>query len=1248
MTFIEPALKEVFNTISNNDELITFLKEKEYLLTPGMLYDTYTVEQLKNMEAAIVANNTETIYNLSQVLLNNSEEIKSNDIWYLISNMIAYDEIAAAFGLSRDTFSIEAYKLIVYTYKFCYINSFFQNNKDVFLPEYDFSEIENTPILKGFLDAMMKEFDKLDYVIGKCTEFHDFDKIPFELINYLTQLLGFETAIINADNSIESKYRELVRNIIDIYRIKGTNFSFELLFKFLGYNISIKEFYFDRRYYYSSEGGNTNTNTTDNNNYLYYMSIYPPCDNKLETSNNETVNLFDYTQQYNLDEFSMLAKKYGPAAVLGYSKVDKAGKEYTGKIYKYFKSNLIYYTVGLDKANPSEKQLVQINKILTFLTPAYVMKTMNVNVYTGSSSTAPSDNMIFFDDNRTLDNTLVNLEEEVTQEESFEIIREEIRKKYPIMLDSEMRDDTATPKKTNMNLYVDEEGNITHDDGSKSPYINTINTSTFKPKVASRFEGKICLNRYSGNNYYNFITVRNEERENNLSINIDYTDKTIEDYISEQRLTYSISSINTLTLLEKAQLENLQDLKNRYDCCLTINRNIELNNFIAPTRLGKQNVEKMSTAKCVFIISNGEVGVYKFGAVPSTNSKYGNSFVSKLVRTQKLYITSGKKVNLNVPEDLKVEKLNLEELYNEVKKLGSIESIKRYYYDASENYWYYPIKKANLGSRISNGRYYRVNDVVLPIGDQVSTYGIPEIYKLEDGTFYPSRPKEDVVVTGYSTVEECLNVMRIDIYNNFCFYIVDVNNDYESNLYKFNYSINNEFVYSSADEKLYRINQSNYEEIKNFFGKLVIEDDTAKLYEYDESWNGYDEIDDYDNYIWYNNQHRIIWKYLGFDKVISRPVKELTDKEVDKEDAEHFKPLRDLLINEIVYSTFQYFQNVDKNFILEKCGGNLDGFLQAIKEGNITNKQEIVNYLRDKISGSKKDVYGNYNELYGLLYDFLSSEDLEEFIKWYYYDKLTKLYREAYFKDEAESADYRIGFSDFERIPIYETLNGNMGILKKPNTLLQSRVGTSSLNLNYTISNGNIIVSKEELIKNNLLVFVGQAVCLQEIRNIKLIYGTKSVFIYNITTALDNNRNLIISCDLPEDVKNGYLEVNNTIQTLQDNKINGHTSSYIEEGDFVTLGDDRVLDISGKVNNNIEIVSDKNETLVLLPSGYLFSDLYSIEVEISEDMKRIKPKNIKSYGFVKMSNIIFNKFKQIDKNKITVDVNIYLQGLSIR
>ena len=1220
MTFIEPSLKEIYNTLNNNDELITYLKENEYLLTRSMLYDSYTNEEIKSMEAAIAANNRETLYNVAQVLLDYSVSIKSSEIWVLSSNLIGFADMAAAFGLAAEDFSLDAYRLIVFTYKYCYLNSFFQNNIKTFLPESDYEFLQDNAALKGFVDAMMKEFDKFNGIISKCCEYQDFDKIPYDLINYLSQLLGFEKATINADDDMEYKYRELVKNIIDIYRIKGTNYSFELLFKFLGYNIEINEFYFDRRMYYSS--GNSVTSSTDKTNYLLYMSTENPADNNLDTTENEYVSLGDFTTQYNLTEFNELVKEYGVEAVLGYSPLDSNGDEYTGKVYKYFKTNLVYYTISIEGSNPTDKQLSQINKILTFITPAYIMRTTNVNIFTGDTDTIPSDNMIFFDDNRTLGNTLLELEEGVTTEEGYEAIRETVRTNYAIMLDSEKRDDKLIPDVTNKDLYLDDSGNILHDDTSSSEYINTIGTTTFKPKIPMSFTGNISLNKYAPCSFFDFISIREDIKNNNLYTDVEVIDN-VNDFVNSN-LGYSRSLIQTLTLIKTFTADALETIRNGFNICYESEYS-SFPNFINPIKLGKDALINLVSTEFVILKNGDNYALYKYGDIPSYNSSYDLSFKINLIKTQRLYRSINKKVSINVDSSLKIEKPTLSALYDAANEKTPSDALKYYYFNSSENYWYYPLRKAELTTFIiSSGKtkkYLKINNNVLPLGsDETINLAIPIIFSSNEK--YGATPTSIV----YNSVEDCFKANNVDYYNNFLFYIEDQDDDYNSDLYKFSITSGTKYLYSKENNALYLLKNNKVEKLNNFFGKLIVEDTSAKLYEFDEVWKGYSEEDDFNNFIFYNHPHRVVWNYIGFDKIIGRPIKAATDLEVDEN-------LEDAIINECFYSTFNFLSKTDKNEILKLGNFNLSGeLLAAIKDGK--NLAEIISYITTKVQ--EKDIYGNYNDNFKLLLELISTDDLLEFCKDYYYNKLTKLYREAFIEEASAGNEVDFTIEDSDREPLYETLNGNMGTFGQPNTLLQSYYGNSSLDIPFTVSDNTLIILNEDLVKYGLI----NKGNLVDIANFTINYGILSLFTNEFSYSLNDDSNLEIRCYIPDDIVSGTLSINLTPQYLSDNKITEKTSELYEDEQFVTNGDDRVLDVNSNLKIDAEVISYDDNLFVLVDEE--FCDLYDITLEFDLPKKMIQFDKIESYASVNsegFENGAFAKTDFIDiKNNFSVNI----------
>jgi hypothetical protein len=368
VTFIKTEEQEVYDMLVNNQRLQTALDKDNLILKREMLYENYAPDQIDSMEVSIMLDNMIAFQELSRLLLANEKYLLETSIYLLTENKFLYKEISAIFG--DMLISIDTYREIYYCYKYCYVSSFFQNNLKYFIPEYDYEQIEQDDLTVAFLDAMMKEYDKMDYTMTQLVRYQRMDEIPFEHINYLSQLLGFETKDVYEENEVI--FKTLLKNIIEIFKIKGTKYLFEMFFAFLGIGLEIREFYFDRRYYYSPGAQELEGAMSDE--YKYYLTTKNPVLNTLrKVARSETVNMADISPQYSMYEFDDLADKYGPEAVLGYSTVDKEGKLYTGKVYKYFKTNYVYFNVKFGREFTTD-DIKMVNKYFELFTPAFITK----------------------------------------------------------------------------------------------------------------------------------------------------------------------------------------------------------------------------------------------------------------------------------------------------------------------------------------------------------------------------------------------------------------------------------------------------------------------------------------------------------------------------------------------------------------------------------------------------------------------------------------------------------------------------------------------------------------------------------------------------------------------------------------------------------------------------------------------------------------------------------------------------------
>lgn len=383
--FISKEINNIYLTFLNNDRLQQALDDNYLVLKRENYIGEYATDAgLEEKISTITIINEENLLDLATLCYNN--KTKLNDVSTSIESLVENSFLRSEISLIFDGIYIEdiTLKEIFFAFKFCQVTSFFQNNRKYFIPEYDAQKIEENPELDSFVDAMLKEFDKLSSILKNIKNITDIDSIEASNISYLSQLLGYESRDVPTLN--EEGFRELVKNIIEVYKIKGTNYSFELFFSFLGFSVTIEEFYFDRRKYFSD------SDAAAKKIYNNYCTIINPCLNKnSEFLVSENVKFSDIGNQYSLVEFNDLAEEFGPEAVLGYSKLDKNNNLYTGKVYTYFKTNYITYSIRMpDGGSPNTSQIDAIVKYLSFLSPTYILKTIE------STKSIPENDNIFF------------------------------------------------------------------------------------------------------------------------------------------------------------------------------------------------------------------------------------------------------------------------------------------------------------------------------------------------------------------------------------------------------------------------------------------------------------------------------------------------------------------------------------------------------------------------------------------------------------------------------------------------------------------------------------------------------------------------------------------------------------------------------------------------------------------------------------------------------------------------------------
>ena len=403
MKFIDPSFTELYNTLKNNKRLEKFFINQYILNSIDDYYENYGYNNQKYKAEKVVNDANKVVYEqLTDLLLSCKEHIKENSIKDLVAKRYLATEIKKALNFTNDVeVSDDVLWEIFYCLKYCYTSSFFQNNWEYFVPDVDYTEMEKNSSIMGFMDAIMKEFDKLDSIMDDVKKYKSYQDIPYDYIVYLTQLMGIEPKHFMIMQNQKKLYRTIAENIMDVYSVRGVADTFTLLFNFLGYEINIEEYFFDRRRYFAISEANEELITSDVNSYKFYLTTKDPRDNILdELSTNEIVTPEKMTEILDISKFDDYVKESSLMCVLGYddeylveNKVEDVVKsvdvvKYTGPVYKYFKTNYIRvkpspkYTTG----NFSLNQLYQISALLNFLTPEFLKRETYLQVDTGDSS----------------------------------------------------------------------------------------------------------------------------------------------------------------------------------------------------------------------------------------------------------------------------------------------------------------------------------------------------------------------------------------------------------------------------------------------------------------------------------------------------------------------------------------------------------------------------------------------------------------------------------------------------------------------------------------------------------------------------------------------------------------------------------------------------------------------------------------------------------------------------------------------
>lgn len=352
---------KIDNSKSEIDFIVSIFENNDSLKSLLISYDLYDF----NLTGEPNPERIQKYKNLAELFIENDEEIKENTIKTLFSEEFLISEIESIFETSE--IKEDLYSSMFYAYKYGSVKKFFIENWPFFLPDYDSELINSKQKMQLFVKGFMQEFDRFADLIDRIYDFTDIDKVPVYLLNYLSQLVGFEKLEDSFLNNEE--FRLLVKNIVEIYRIKGTSYSFELFSNFLGFNITLIEYWFDRRLYYF--GRNDYTFTSNKNDFYFYLTPNKPTEN---LKNNEVVLDSQITKVKSEEYFNYLKNTYTIEEILGVTNSSLSSEN----VFNFFKTNIISYEITrISDGQPSSEVLTNeeqyiLNLYLDFITPITV------------------------------------------------------------------------------------------------------------------------------------------------------------------------------------------------------------------------------------------------------------------------------------------------------------------------------------------------------------------------------------------------------------------------------------------------------------------------------------------------------------------------------------------------------------------------------------------------------------------------------------------------------------------------------------------------------------------------------------------------------------------------------------------------------------------------------------------------------------------------------------------------------------
>lgn len=258
------------------------------------------------------------------------------------------------------------------------IKHFFYENRDKYLPQYDWYLINQNPKRKEIMDILFLEFDKLAAIADAIKYYQDADDIPEEFLIRLQEITGFT---MNTYGGIFSsdQLRNLTKHLYEVWREKGSIYSIELFFACMGIDCAARELWFDRRLYFNTSNFNDYTKLNSTNAFGYYLTPETPHSTTYPFSN-ENVEYSMYTAPRPSRVWSYVLKTDPSENIieqlLGYEDSDLI------TTYTFFKSNYLLLDFKYINKNVtiSKDEIAVFKELLAYMLPAY-MRIIYVNDY---------------------------------------------------------------------------------------------------------------------------------------------------------------------------------------------------------------------------------------------------------------------------------------------------------------------------------------------------------------------------------------------------------------------------------------------------------------------------------------------------------------------------------------------------------------------------------------------------------------------------------------------------------------------------------------------------------------------------------------------------------------------------------------------------------------------------------------------------------------------------------------------------